>query len=155
MLCKKKETELLLLNHSPYPFARPEQPSTLPISPPPVLPHPSCSLLGSRRFPTGSHRFPRSWRRFPTGKKRFPGGRGRRCRCRPLPSFPERKSGCFGRISSPVARSFRLLRVLRFSEVPAGKSLIPTGFSPYRPDPAAVGKAFFCLNFFMVASSVI
>ena len=61
-------------------------------------------------------------------QKRFPGGRGRRCRCRPLPSFPERKSGCFGRISSPVARSFRLLRVLRFSEVPAGKSMIPTGF---------------------------
>jgi len=128
MLCKKKETELLLLNHSPYPFARPEQPSTLPISPPPVLPHPSCSLLVSRRFPTGSHRFPRSWRRFPTGRRGFRAGAGAGAaagRSRHFPSGNRGVSAGF-RSRSRVASACSGFR--GFPAVSSGKPLIPTGF---------------------------
>ena len=128
MLCKKKETELLLLNHSPYPFARPEQPSTLPISPPPVLPHPSCSLLVSRRFPTGSHRFPRSWRRFPTGRSGFRAGAGAGAAAGRSRHFPSGNRG----VSAGFRRRSRVASAYSgfcgFPDVPAGKPLIPTGF---------------------------
>ena len=127
MLCKKKETELLMLKQSLYPFARPEQPSILPISPP-VLPHPSCSLLVSRRFPTGSHRFPRSWRRFPTCRSDFRAGAGAGAaagRSRHFPSGNRRVSAGFRRRSRVASACSGFCG---FPDVPAGKPLIPTGF---------------------------